>query len=634
MSEPSEPPEPGEPGGPGGPGGPRGASASGSSASSFSSAVKSMAGAALTALATGVDGEQYITNDIARRRFGFYSGVYSRNNDNIGTIAGMKAFASMSSRGTPTSAMDAANATMAGNSMGLMSGLKNYNTIINSTAGISNVMPGVGLEGGMNALSALNQGSSINKLRMIGINVRDQNGFMRNVEDIARDLWRSLNGSKSGTAKITEADLSYSLQAGNSVAMLLDQYFGTDAVLKQSVISYLFQFAKNNGAKVGGGYQTTEGKKELLTTGANPGITQSIGMRNAAGSANVSAYTSAGIVGIQAANDLIMNLTSLTTKLMPAFEGIVTIATNAQTLAGASNGTGSVIMKGAIDAAKDPLQTAADLARAGLKTPEGIAIAGAIWSSVIANRNFTQQTDERQADLIAAGKASPNDTYTSSGTDPRIRKAKAKDKALYQDTIDWWNSTHPKFTADSGGYANYDISKTETSTGWAKKLLQRLKAPASKANIAALNEWMQHENTSGSGYLGTRNNPLNMLGDPGTGTGLGKDASGAQVFATEDQGLDATATQLAMGKSQGYQNIVSLLQSGRATETELWSAIAGSKWDEARYGAGSGKMNYNNMNVTINIPNAKNMDPVELANAIREVLTAEELKNKAQGKTN
>jgi hypothetical protein len=130
---------------------------------------------------------------------------------------------------------------------------------------------------------------------------------------------------------------------------------------------------------------------------------------------------------------------------------------------------------------------------------------------------------------------------------------------------------------------------------------------------------MYHENTAGSGYLGTRNNPLNMLSDPGTGTGLGRDASGAQVYATEEAGIAATAKQLKIGQSQGYQTIVSMLQTGRATEEELWAAIAGSKWSEDRYGAGS-SMRYNGATFNINISGAENMDPASLASAIKNAI--------------
>lgn len=637
------PPAPPAPGGPGGGGG------GGGSSFSYSSALRTMGGAAVNALVQGVDAENYITNDIARRRFGFFSGVYSRQNDNIGTIAGAKAFASMSSRGTPTSAMDAANAAMAGNSMGLMSGLKNYNTIINSTAGISNVMPGVGLEGGMGAVAALNQGASVNKLRMIGINVRDQNGFMRNVEDIARDLWKSLNASKSGMTKITESDLSFSLQAGNSVAMLLDQYFGTDAVLKQSVISYLFQFAKNNGAKVGGGYQTTAGKKELLTTGANPGITQSIGNRNATGQANINAYTSAGVGGIQTANEIIMGFTKLTTSMMPLLESLVSATTFSTTLGGAGNGAGGILTKGLLDAAKG----AADVSLTGIKAIKYVAIAAAaaLGLGAIA-RNGTQQTDEYWADLIAQGKLTPDSSGPGYGTDPNwsdhqgtggtgrtwlpqadsgtnpvdpvggngvgptttMPKTAAQIKA---DKIAAIRAKNPNL--DAGGWFNKK-AKSSSSKEWAKKFLASVGATATSANVAAVQEWLQHENTASSGYLGTRNNPLNTKWS--MGKDLGTDFVGMTGYETEEEGIAAASTTLLKGKGHGYENIVAALKNSRSTEEQIWSAIAASDWSGTNYGVAGkkGQTSFNGATININIPNAANMDPKQLASEIYKVL--------------
>jgi len=659
MSEPSEPPEPGEPGGPGGPGGPRGASASGSSASSFSSAVKSMAGAALTALATGVDGEQYITNDIARRRFGFFQGSYSRKNDNIGTIGGGFAFASMSSRGTPISAMDAANATMAGNSMGLMSGLKNYNTIINSTAGISNVMPGIGLEGGMNAVSALNQGSSINKLRMIGINVRDQNGFMRNVEDIARDLWRSLNGSKSGTARITEADLSYSLQAGNSVAMLLDQYFGTDAVLKQSVISYLFQFAKNNGAKVGGGYQTEAGKKELLTTGANPGITQSIGRRNAAGSANVNAYTTGGVLGIQGANDLITSFTTMATAMMPLMESLVTATTFSQTLGGAGNGTGGILIKGLIDATKG----AADVSLEGIKAIKYVALAAALALGVGAiSRNVTQQRDEQWYKDIMSGKSTPDSgtsAWAGSGWDVGILGSLMLNQN-YDNSSNGTNGMTPNGTSGTGnngfpggsptgggGGGNTIIPKPKKEThdsselrnqklhpkgfkqsndsilGWAGKVLKGMGAPVTKSNLAAMVSWASSESSSGNNYQGW-NNPLNTTRSDGNsiaknyaGWSLSNPNGGVQEFANEDAGIAATIATL---QQDNFKDIATVLKKDKGLEA-LNVAVKADEWGTKEIGIAR--------NITINVNGAQ--DTVGIVEAIKQYLADEAIKDEARG---
>jgi len=646
MSEPTPPPPgPSGPSGPAGPAGPNGPKGPGGPSTGggggYSSAVRTMAGAAVNAAIQGIDTESYITNDIARRRFGFFSGVYSRQNDNVGTIAGAKTFASMSSRGTPTSAMDAANATMAGNSMGLMSGLKNYNTVINSTAGISNVMPGVGLEGGMGAVAALNQGASVNKLRMIGIQVRDQNGFMRGVEDIARDLWKSLNRNKSGMAKITESDLSYSLQAGNSLAMLLDQYFGTDAVLRQSVVSYLFQFAKNNGAIVGGGYQTSAGKKELLTTGANPGITQSIGNRNTTGQANINAYTSAGVGGIQTANEIIMGLTKLTTSLMPAFEFLVAATTTAQTLGGAGNGAGGILTKGALDASKVGFDATVGAGQLLLKSPALIAAAAAAAVALMVARDGTQKRDEYWADLIAQGKLTPDSNGPGYG-DPGYSDHQGTGgtgrtwlpQAGSSDT--GGSGTMPKTAAqikadkiaairvknpnlDAGGWFNKKATSS-SSKEWAKKFLASVGATPTSENVAAIQEWLQHENTASSGYLGTRNNPLNTKWN--MGKNLGTDFVGMTGYETEEEGINAAVTTLQKGKGFGYENILATLKNPRATEEQIWSAIAASDWSGTNYGVAGkkGQTSFNGATININIPNAANMDPKQLAAAIYAVL--------------
>lgn len=633
---PSGPAGPAGPGAPGAPGGPGMGGTGGSGGFSFSSALRSMAGAAVDALTQGVDASNYITNDIARRRFGFFSGVYSRQNDNIGTIAGAKAFATMSSRGTPISPMDAANAAMSGTSSGLMPGLKNYNTIMNSAAGISNVMPGVGLEGGMGAVAALNQGSSVNKLRMIGIQVRDQNGFMRGVEDIARDLWNSLNRSKSGMGKISESDLSYSLQPGNSVAMLLDQYFGTDAVLKQSIISYLFQFAKNNGVKVGGGYQTTEGKKELLTTGANPGITQSIGTRNQLGQANINAYTTGGILGIQSANDTINNFTKMATALAPVLQAFVTATTFTQTLTSAGNGAGGIITKDLLEGAKGAAQGTIDAVKPFLKNPTVLTIFGAMWATLSGISATQQMQDEYLADLIASGKADPNTKGTNSfGT--------KQDQVL---------KDHPDLAAFLGNPTSYDLPGTggnggspnptptptpmvthnssdllnqtvhpkgfkqsnDTILGWAGSVLKQIGAPVTATNLAAMVSWVNSESSSANNYQ-TWNNPLNTTRKDANS--VSKNYAGVQEFANEDASIAATVATL---KQSNFKDILSVLQKDQGFSA-LNMAVQGDKWGTNNISPAK--------SVVININGAQ--DTVSIVEAIKQYLADEAIRAHASG---
>ena len=274
----------------------------------------------------------FIENDISRQRFGFYAGTPG---------SGAGAFQSMMNQGTSTSAMDAAQAAMMGASMGVMPGLKNYGTVAGSAATFSNLAPGAGLAGGMGAVAGLNQASSVNRLRMIGINVRNSaTGLMRSVNDIAKDLWTYLNNSKTGGSKITANDLSLSLQSGNSLASIMDQYFSNDPVERQGIISALYQFAGASG-------NTDLSKSALGKTGALPGVATSIANRNAASYSAINAYTSAGVQGVEQSNKMIADAAHFFGDHVKQFGGFVTTLTKLDTLAGAGNNAGATLMSGA-----------------------------------------------------------------------------------------------------------------------------------------------------------------------------------------------------------------------------------------------------------------------------------------------
>jgi len=228
--------------------------------------------------------QEAFEQDLLRSRFGFFGG----KNANATQMQ-------MARQGTTTDPLDAARASMIGATQGLMPGLKNFSSIASSAATVSNLMPGVGVSGGMQAMGALNQGKNVNMLRMIGINVRGADGLQRGFEDIANDLWKSINSQKTGSAKISKEDLSMSLQPGNALASMMDQYFGNDPVLRQGVISALYQ-------KAGGGSFT---KESLKQAGATTGAVESMSDRNAA-SLNVNqALAPSVLTGFEKANELL-----------------------------------------------------------------------------------------------------------------------------------------------------------------------------------------------------------------------------------------------------------------------------------------------------------------------------------------
>jgi hypothetical protein len=349
--------------------------------------------------------------------------------------------------------------------------------------------------------------------------------------------------------------------------------------------------------------------------------------------------------------------------MMPVMESLVAATTFSTTLGGAGNGAGGILIKGLIDGAKG----AADVSLAGIKAIKGVALAAAVALGIGAiARNGTQQRDEYWADLISDGTLTPDsdgpgygdpgyadrrgfggtgrtwiptpgasDTGGTNGTStngasttitptsttvtptPKAKPTAAQIKAARLKKV---TTNNPNL--DSSGWFNKKAKSS--SWDWSKKFLASIgqKNPTSE-HIAAVQEWLMHENTASSDYLGTRNNPLNTKWD--MGTDLGTDLVGMTGYATEEEGINAAATTLikGSGKGYGYENILAALKNPRSTEEQIFSAIAASDWSGSNYNAGTGKGRFTNMagaTININIPNAANMDPKQLAAAIYAVI--------------
>jgi len=288
-------------------GGGTGGSASGMNWGGAAKAIAAAAGAA--ALQALPRNEQFIENSMAINRGNFFGYVPTKASPTLNVALQKSMYG-----GTAIDPMDAARMSMAGNSMGMMTGLANYSTITGSAATFSNLVAGAGLEGGMRATTALNQAGSVNRLRMLGINVRDANtGLMRGFEDIANDLWKILNNQKSGAGQITKQDLSLALQPGNSLDGLLNQYFGNDPVLRQGVVTALFQKAGGAGLS----------QQELKASGALPEVAYEFGQRDAASYRGIDAYTKPAIEGINEANRLLKTASEKFADAADELSGIV-----------------------------------------------------------------------------------------------------------------------------------------------------------------------------------------------------------------------------------------------------------------------------------------------------------------------
>lgn len=287
----------------------------------FSSAMKTAAVVGLSAATQALDMGQFAENALARSRVGFYSGQ--------GSAAAAMSFQTMMNKGTGIDPLDAARAQLAGASQGLNPGLANYATVSAGAATFSNLVPGAGLTGGMQAMAALNQASNVNRLRMIGIQVRDPStGLMRSPASIANDLWSKLNSQKSGTSPLTKQDIALSLQSGNALDMMINQYFGNDPVLRQGIVTELMQ-------KASGGNSS---KESLIRTGALPELAASTGERNAAAYGAINAYTGAAEQGMIDANTTIAGVANVFRDAAGVFSGAVQAFAFATQLAGGGNG--------------------------------------------------------------------------------------------------------------------------------------------------------------------------------------------------------------------------------------------------------------------------------------------------------
>jgi murein DD-endopeptidase MepM/ murein hydrolase activator NlpD len=281
--------------------------------------------------------QQAFEQDLLRARFGFYGG----GDANASQMR-------MARGGTTTDPLDAARASMTGASMGLLPGLSNFRTIEQSAMGVSNLMPGVGLQGGMQATGALNQARNVNMLRMIGVNVRDANGMMRGFDDIATDLWGVLNRGKAGSGKITKQDIAFSLQPGMSLDSMLNQYFGNDPILRQTVISKLMDMAGAGGPT---STSSRADKERLAGAGATTESVLTSSDRNAASLNAVQAVAPSVLEGFQAANKLLEEASNKVAELArnagilgDVFRGVLTGKGFVDTIGSSANGAGAAAM--------------------------------------------------------------------------------------------------------------------------------------------------------------------------------------------------------------------------------------------------------------------------------------------------
>jgi hypothetical protein len=189
--------------------------------------------------------------------------------------------------------------------MGLTSGGEGF---MKGVANVSNLTPGMGIEGAMRATGAMQQASSVNMLRGIGIQIRNADGTLAAPDKVIDDVWEKIcrdykqaYGSARNGGKPSREEVQIALQPGNSLDSMLDQYFGGDPMLKNMVMNGLLYRAQSKGGTLAGGVDTS-----VTSTAA----VSSLSSKYSATTTMLTANAPTGAAGFTSANKLIEELIS------------------------------------------------------------------------------------------------------------------------------------------------------------------------------------------------------------------------------------------------------------------------------------------------------------------------------------
>ena len=434
--------------------------------------------------------------------------------------------------GTATNKFDAVNAYATAAQYGLSG--PNMQQMMMGNAAMSNLTPGIGLEGSTRAYGAMQQARNVNMLRGIGIKIRGEDGSMKPMPQIIDEIWRKLNREKIGGAALSVEDVRISLQPGNALASMLDQYFGNDPLLRKQVEDGLIFKARTGGGAIKSG---AEGKRAAEQAGATTAAVSSLSNRTAEASKTLGQTADANAAGFTQANNVIKTITGI----VNLFDRI----------------TGVLKLSGLFKGFADTIASAGNFAFAG---PAGVVSAlGGLF----------------KAD---GGPVAGKSPYIVGERGPELFVPKTDGKIVPNHELANYPFRGTGGNVSAGGYGLGDKSTPEQ---WAKAMLTALGAPIKQDSIDALKTWARFEggHFSNNGNHGARYNPLNTsLKLPGSGPMSEKNKL-VQRYQNWDQGIDAAVKTLTGNRAdeRGYSAIVEALRKG-ADKDAILAAVNKSAW--------------------------------------------------------
>jgi cell wall-associated NlpC family hydrolase len=245
-----------------------------------------------------------------------FSGMQGNVNSTVRSLMGM---------GTTSSSTDVQQAIAQGTANGVLPGLPGYN---------SQIMPGVmqlsnltgSAQSAMQVTSALNQGQSVNTLRMMGIAVRGANGAERNPAAIFKDIYNFAVQQSGG--RLNASNIAIALQPGNGLANLLDAAASGDQALRGALQTAALQFSKGGDLS----------RASTTATGQTTSALNSQSNLNQAQFGLLSASQDPMAKGYTEGNNLLAGYTKEIAGYVKQNQGLVTQLAKGETLIGSQIG--------------------------------------------------------------------------------------------------------------------------------------------------------------------------------------------------------------------------------------------------------------------------------------------------------
>lgn len=218
-------------------------------------------------------------------------------------------------------------------------------SVMSGISNVSNLVPGMGLEGTTRAYGGMQRARSVNMLKGVGINIRDEQGNMKPMDVIIDDLWKKITRdvSKDGKGAVTEQDMIIAFQPGNSMDSMVQNMFGDDPLVYTAIKNGLIYKAKTGGAAI-----TSQGAHDAgMTTKA----VQTKQRKDAQGTQGIGQVSNAGALAYTGVQTGLNNMSALALAgdaaagpLLGPLKIFNALAATLQTLGGAGGGIGNSLM--------------------------------------------------------------------------------------------------------------------------------------------------------------------------------------------------------------------------------------------------------------------------------------------------